>query len=582
MGWTNNNQSTMLSYFAFSDSPEYIRRKNTPFTPTHLSIQQIRAAIPKELFEKSTVKGLAYVALDIFFAVVLYKLAWQIDAFSSYIAPQSTVFKWSLWSVYWFAQSVVLAGWWCMAHEAGHGNISKHKWVNNLVGFGLHTFVLAPYFAWRASHSAHHKATVNIERDENYVPRTRSQLGLPALPTRDDTNTPVTSGTLEPVHEEDHPHPEGIAHPGRLPYHEMVEETPIAQLYARVRLFSSFTKAIITWVLDIAETLFRMFIMQTMGWQIYLFTDVSGSPRHPKGTNHFLPSSSLFASRPSVHRYLIISDLGILVMMALLYLWARSPGVGAANLVKLYGVPYIFLNHWIVLLTFLHHSDPTLPYYHSGQWSFARGALSTVDRPLLSWGGRLFLKNVSHDHISHHLFSNIPWYNQPRSTAILRELLASPTSTGVEISPSASSTTTSKTADVQVHSDSLAGYYTRASNGKEYQLGHYNYDSTPWPRAFWRSFRECLWIDDLTPSEGDSDPYGGAIVFYRNREGKMHRELGVPVTVPDGTERTWPPESLRRRFCDRYMNTTSSELCVVGRDPEKNKQDASPPRGDLV
>jgi fatty acid desaturase len=119
----------------FSDSPEYIRRKNTPFTPTHLTIRQIRAAIPKELFEKSTIKGLAYVALDVIFAFVLYKLAWQIDALTFSYAPP----KWSLWSAYWFVQSIVLAGWWCMAHEAGHGNISEHKWINHVVGFSLHT-----------------------------------------------------------------------------------------------------------------------------------------------------------------------------------------------------------------------------------------------------------------------------------------------------------------------------------------------------------------------------------------------------------------------------------------------------------
>lgn len=58
-------------------------------------------------------------------------------------------------------------------------------------------------------------------------------------------------------------------------------------------------------------------------------------------------------------------------------------------------------NHWIVMLTYLHHSDPTIAHYRNKQWSFLRGAISTVDRPLLGWAGRFFLHNVSHDHVCH-------------------------------------------------------------------------------------------------------------------------------------------------------------------------------------
>jgi len=52
------------------------------------------------------------------------------------------------------------------------------------------------------------------------------------------------------------------------------------------------------------------------------------------------------------------------------------------------------------MLTYLHHSDPTIPHYRKKEWTFLRGALATVDRPLLSWVGRYFLHNVSHDHVS--------------------------------------------------------------------------------------------------------------------------------------------------------------------------------------
>lgn len=53
------------------------------------------------------------------------------------------------------------------------------------------------------------------------------------------------------------------------------------------------------------------------------------------------------------------------------------------------------------MLTYLHHSDPSIPHYRRKEWSFLRGALSTVDRPLLGWIGQFFFHNVSHDHVSY-------------------------------------------------------------------------------------------------------------------------------------------------------------------------------------
>lgn len=63
--------------------------------------------------------------------------------------------------------------------QAGHGVISARSWINTTVGFTLHTFLLVPYFAWRQSHHLHHKSTGSVERDENFVPATRSDLRIP-------------------------------------------------------------------------------------------------------------------------------------------------------------------------------------------------------------------------------------------------------------------------------------------------------------------------------------------------------------------------------------------------------------------
>ena len=82
----------------------------------------------------------------------------------------------------------------------------------------------------------------------------------------------------------------------------------------------------------------------------------------------------------------------------------------------------------LVMITYLQHSDPTIPYYRKvglvpahaplassltpipqDQWTFVRGALATVDRPIFGWAGRFFLHNISSDHVAHHFFSGIPF-----------------------------------------------------------------------------------------------------------------------------------------------------------------------------
>ncbi|PWQ96750.1 fatty acid desaturase [Leucothrix arctica] len=60
-----------------------------------------------------------------------------------------------------------------LGHDCGHGSFSKHKTVNNVVGFCLHQFILTPYWAWKKSHHRHHMFTGDIERDESFVPITQ-------------------------------------------------------------------------------------------------------------------------------------------------------------------------------------------------------------------------------------------------------------------------------------------------------------------------------------------------------------------------------------------------------------------------
>jgi fatty acid desaturase len=118
------------------------------------------------------------------------------------------------------------------------------------------------------------------------------------------------------------------------------------------------------------------------------------------------------------------------------------------------------------MTTYLQHTDPTIPYYRQSHWTFVRGALATVDRPFLGWIGRTFFHNLCHDHISHHLFSSIPFYNLPIATECIKKVLKT----------------------------------------------DYNYDSSNSFRALYRTFIQCEFIEDE-----------GGIVFYKNREGRANR-----------------------------------------------------------
>lgn len=76
------------------------------------------------------------------------------------------------------------------------------------------------------------------------------------------------------------------------------------------------------------------------------------------------------------------------------------------------------VNHWLVLITFLQHTDPLVPHYRSDVFNFQRGALSTLDRSLLGglgsvmgWIAAHATNGISETHVLHHVTSKIPHYN---------------------------------------------------------------------------------------------------------------------------------------------------------------------------
>lgn len=370
--------------------PVYERNYKAP----EFTIKEIRECIPAHCFERSGFRGLCHVAIDMTWASLLFLAATQIDKF------ENPLIRYLLWPLYWIGQGIVCTGIWVLAHECGHQSFSTSKTLNNTVGWFLHSFLLVPYHSWRISHSKHHKATGHMTKDQVFVPKTRTQVGLPA---KDKT-----------VQEDDeHVH--------------LDEEAPIV-------------------------TLFWMLIQFLFGWPAYLAVNASGQD-YGQWTSHFHTWSPIFEARNFTD--IVMSDLGVLVTLgALIY---SSIQFSLLTVTKYYIVPYLFVNFWLVLITFLQHTDPKLPHYREGTWNFQRGALCTVDRSFGKFLDHMF-HGIVHTHVAHHLFSQMPFYHAEEATFHLKKLLGE----------------------------------------------YYVYDSTPIVLATWRSFRECRFVED----EGD-------VVFFK-------------------------------------------------------------------
>jgi omega-6 fatty acid desaturase / acyl-lipid omega-6 desaturase (Delta-12 desaturase) len=130
------------------------------------------------------------------------------------------------------------------------------------------------------------------------------------------------------------------------------------------------------------------------------------------------------------HQYhqVIMSDLGV-------FLWLFAIGsfiyqYGFLQVFKVYIAPYLWVNHWLVLITFLQHTDPLLPHYRAPEFNFQRGALATFDRKLLgdlgsvmAWIGAHATNGISETHVLHHVSSKIPHYNAWEASAALKKKL---------------------------------------------------------------------------------------------------------------------------------------------------------------
>lgn len=262
-----------------------------------------------------------------------------------------------LWPAYWWVQGAVLTGVWVIAHECGHRAFSNNVALGDAVGLVLHSCLLVPYHPWRISHAKHHRSTNSMEYDEVFVPVLRSEAG-------------------------DHPNP--------------ADELP--------GLLAPFYR-----VGEIAK-------MLVFGWPVYLASHVLGR-KYGARTNHFEPSSPLFNERQ--YWSVVLSDVALLAVICGLYLLGST--YGWLWLLKVYVVPYLIVNAWLVCITDLQHTDPAIPHYRGAGWTWLKGALCTVDRDY-GWFNAVF-HHIGDTHIAHHIFSNMPHYHAQEATEAIKPLL---------------------------------------------------------------------------------------------------------------------------------------------------------------
>lgn len=110
------------------------------------------AAIKAQLdFRENAWASVAFIALDGVLLAGWWALL-QLGGTLSYVGSQLLL-------------AAVMFHGFCLVHEAGHGNISRTRWINTVIGHYASVFCVLPYFGWRHMHARHHVWAGNPDKD---------------------------------------------------------------------------------------------------------------------------------------------------------------------------------------------------------------------------------------------------------------------------------------------------------------------------------------------------------------------------------------------------------------------------------
>jgi len=295
-----------------------------------------------------------------------------------------------LFPVYSAVQGTVLAGIWVLGHECGHGTFAPTRLGNDAFGFVLHSALLVPFWSWRFSHRKHHKFTNHLVLGETHVPSLLGEavsgdafpilrifvmmLGFPFYLTG-----LVTGSRTQSV---------------RFP--AASRRVCCAARASPPRANTSRTREQIP---DAREQ-----IPQDLK-----------TPMDKRGRKDHLHSAS--QAMPNDWK-IELGTVGCMVTMACLIAASRA----GYSVCFWYFGPYLVVNAWLVLYTWLHHTHPDVPHYGADEFSRLKGALATIDRPY-PWLIDHLHHHIGTTHVCHHICSLVPHYRAEECTERLRPLL---------------------------------------------------------------------------------------------------------------------------------------------------------------
>ncbi|KAF3031403.1 linoleoyl-CoA desaturase activity protein [Didymella keratinophila] len=330
-------------------------------------VKTLKDAIPAHCFERSMLRSFSYVVRDLIIVSALFYSAVQLSQLD---APLYVTVP--LWALYSFVQGCFFTGLWILAHDCGHDSFSANLTVNAVTGWFLHSILMVPFFSWKFSHARHHRYHNHMEKDTVFVPHRKSEAKTDAT-------------LLQKIM--DH----------------SAADTPIV---------------------SVAALIFH----QVLGWPAYILMNAGAGPKSlitkERATSssykqsHLDPTSHVFTTAEAP--FVALSNVGLLLTMGALYM--ASTSVGLSTVLLAYGLPYLWMNHWIVAITYLHHTHENAPHYEAEDWTFIKGAASTVDREF-GFIGRHIFHGIIEYHVVHHMFPRIPFYHAEEATWAIAPLL---------------------------------------------------------------------------------------------------------------------------------------------------------------
>ena len=320
------------------------------------SMREFQSIIPEHCFSCDTKISIGYLLQSILIQVIVVAIGLKIP-FTQQMIP--------IWIFYGFISGTTAMGFWVIAHECGHGAFSKNKILETTIGYLLHSLLLVPYFSWQRSHSVHHRFTNHITNGETHVPLVINGNGVN----------------------------EKVGGEKEMAFSRKLGKNKYGIL--------------------------QLFLHLILGWPAYLLAGSTGGIKYGI-SNHFWPrrpfSKTLW---PSIWAKKVwISDIGVgFVIVGLIILMSIY---GKFPIIALYFGPLLVVNCWLVIYTWLHHTDSDVPHLSNSEFSFMRGAFLSIDRPY----GRILNilhHNIGSTHVVHHVCPNIPHYHALEATTKIKK-----------------------------------------------------------------------------------------------------------------------------------------------------------------